>query len=530
MRRIWLALLLSLPAAGQKFYDDDPLLREPKPRDAGELTSRKLSDLYDLFRNTLVTPGELNTKLEKPIPAQGINTLGDPLEGEWWEKRHYWKPLTAEELKRGPGGTTPPSRRAKWVVISAKSEGVTPGFAMRDAEDRIYFVKFDSLDYPELSTAADQISSKLFYALGYHVPDNYTVFFQPSDLTLGKDVRITDEKGRKRAMVPADLSALLRRAPRREDGLIRATASLAVPGKPIGPYRYHGMRSDDPNDIVPHEHRRDLRGMRMAAAWIDHDDSRAINTYDALVEASGVRFVRHYQLDFGSTLGSASYKPNSPRSGGEYLFDWKTAAVNFFTLGLVVPEWARARYADLPSVGRFESKRFDPASWVPEYPNPAFLNALPDDDFWMAKQIMSLTDDDLRAIVETGNYSDAKAANYVLECLMERRDKIGRYAFSRVLPLDRFFLRDGRLVWDDLAARFGFGGAGPIQVQWSRYDNRAMERSPLPAARTPFLPQPMPDGYWVADLTQLRSPSHKIAVFIRQKAGRPEVIGVEHSW
>lgn len=535
MPRTGLALLLAAifaaPAAnGPKFYPDDPILREPAPRDAGELNSRKLSDLYDLFRNTLAQPGELAKNNGGPIPARNINTLGDPLEGAWWEKRHYFRPMSRERLKLGPGGHLPPSTKARWTVISAKSEGVTPGFAMTDEDGRTYFVKFDSRDFPELSTAADQISSKLFYALGYHVPDNYTVHFRPQQLQLGKNVRFTDERGRKRHMMPADLAALLRRAPHLHDGSIRATASLAVPGKPLGPYRYHGTRSDDPNDTVPHEHRRDLRGMRLAAAWIDHDDSRAINTYDALVEEKGVRFIRHYQLDFGSTLGSASYKPNSPRSGGEYLFSWKNATVNFVTFGLYVPAWARARYPDIPAVGRFESQRFDPAQWVPEYPNPAFSNSLPDDDFWMAKQIMALSDDDIEAIVSTGQYSDPGAGAYLTGCLAERRDKIGRYAFGRVLPLDRFAIRDGRLTWEDLSATHGFGGAGPVTVAWSRFDNTTSQRYPLPDARTPALPREMSDGYWVADLVQMRSQTHRVAVYFRKQGEHVEIAGIEHKW
>ena len=72
--------------------------------------------------------------------------------------------------------------------------------------------------------------------------------------------------------------------PKSKDSLHRATASRAIPGTGLGPYRYFGRRSDDPNDFVPHEHRRDLRGLAFVSAWIGHDDSRAINTYDALIE------------------------------------------------------------------------------------------------------------------------------------------------------------------------------------------------------------------------------------------------------
>lgn len=530
MRWIPIVLLLTWPGQAQKFYPDDPVLQEPPPRDAGKLAARKLSDIYDLFRNTLAPPGELQSKSPVRIPARGVNTLGNPMDENWWTPRHYFKRMSRQELKQAPDGRFPPSRNGKWKVVRAKSEGVTPGFTIVDSEERTYFVKFDSVEYPELSTAADQISGKIFHALGYLVPDNYLVFFTPDQLELSKEVQITDGEGLKRPMLPADLTALLRRAAKTKDGRIRATASLAVQGSPIGPYRYNGTRADDPNDIVPHEHRRDLRGMRLAAAWVDHDDSRAINTYDSLVEVNGKSFVRHYQLDFGSTLGSGSYKPNSPRSGGEYLFDWKTAALNFFTLGAVIPQWALAKYPDIPSIGRFESKRFSAADWVPEYPNPAFSNALPDDDFWMAKQIMSFTDDDIAAIVETAQFSDPGASAYMAACLSERRDKIGRYAFGRMLPLDHFSVRDGRLVWEDLSAVHGFGGAGPVQVQWSRYDNNLDRRDPLSNGNSPSLPSPLTDGYWVADLVQSQTPSHQVSVYFRATSGTPKIVGVEYKW
>ena len=66
-------------------------------------------------------------------------------------------------------------------------------------------------------------------------------------------------------------------------------ASKGISGKDVGPFKYFGTRPDDPNDIHPHEHRRELRAMRVFGAWLNHDDSRAINTRDFLQEV-GSRF------------------------------------------------------------------------------------------------------------------------------------------------------------------------------------------------------------------------------------------------
>jgi hypothetical protein len=263
---------------------------------------------------------------------------------------------------------------------------------------------------------------------------------------------------------------------------------------------------------------------------VDHDDSRAINTFDALVEGPSGAFVKHYQLDFGSTLGSGTQKPNSPRSGGEHLFGWKQAGVQLFTLGLAVPRWAHASFPTLDSVGRFESTVFDPDQWVPEYPNPAFLNRLPDDEFWMAKQIVNLRDEEIRAIVETARYSDPKAAEWVTKCLIERRDKIARAVFRKVLPIDRFELRDGHLGWMDLAAAYGLGTAVEIRVRWSEFDNDRETNVPLAGEYSARLPEMRSDGYWMATFDSPARPDQTVHVYVRKRGERTQIVGVERTW
>ncbi|MFB3778161.1 MAG: hypothetical protein ACE141_11135 [Bryobacteraceae bacterium] len=533
MRRLAATLLmfgLTGPAGlCRKFYDDDPLVQEPPPRAVDKPASRKLSDYFDILWHTLATPGERQS-LRKPIPAQSVNTLGDPMEGAWWERRHYWRPFSAEELKRGPGNVSAPAADGKWTVVSAKTEGITPGFVILDRHGRRYFVKFDPPSNPEMATGADQIASKIFYALGYHVPENYIVYFHPSILELGADVSMEDHLGRRRKMTGRDLAEILKRVHRGSDGRYRATASLALPGRTIGPYRYFGTRRDDPNDVVPHEHRRDLRAMHLACAWVGHDDSRSINTVDVVTQGPRGPFIKHYQLDFGSTLGSGSDKVNSPRSGGEYLFDWKSATIQLATLGLAVPRWARASYPKLDAVGRFESRMFDPDAWVPEYPNPAFLNRLPDDEFWMARQIAALRDDQIRAIVETAEYSDRRAADWITHCLIERRDKIARAAFSKVLPVDRFELAGGRLSFVDLASLYGVGPPLEIQVQWSSFDNEWETSVPLAGESSLNLPRMAGDGYWLATLTSHRRAGQTVRVYVRKRGQRLDLAGVERTW
>ena len=513
----------------RKFYDDDPLIQEPAPRTVQNPAVRKLSDYYDILKHTLATPGE-KQKAGANIPAQAINTLGDPMEGAWWEKRHYWKRMTTAELERGPGSDNAPSMDGRWQVVAAKTEGITPGFVILDRNNRRYFVKFDPPSNPEMATGADQIASKIFYALGYHVPENYVVNFRPEMLELGEDVTVEDKLGRKHKMTGRDLSEILLRVHKGADGKYRATASLELPGTTLGPYRYYATRKDDPNDTVPHEHRRDLRAMHLACALVGHDDSRSINTVDILADGPSGRYIKHYQLDFGSTLGSGSDKVNSPRSGSEYLFSWKDAGIQLLTLGLAVPSWARARYPDIKAVGRFESAVFDPERWVPEYPNPAFRNRLPDDEFWMAKQIMSLRDEDIRAVVKVAEFSDRKAADWITQCLIERRDKIGRAAFAKVLPVDRFELRDGRLEWTDVAAAYGLTKPMEIRINWSTFNNEREMSEPISGENSQRLPRMPSNGYWVATLDSPSRPGQTVKVFFRKSGDLVQIVGVDRAW
>ncbi|MBL8173572.1 MAG: hypothetical protein JNK48_02825 [Bryobacterales bacterium] len=527
MRYLWTLVLIPLSLAGQRFYADDPLEFEPKPRNVPMAANRKLSDYYDLFSNQFGRPGERNSELGEPTRAKGVSTLGEPMQGAWWMKRHYYKRMSLEALQLGAGGRTPPSE-GKWTIVSAKNEGVTPGFTVVDGAKRMFFVKFDPMSNPEMATAADAVTGRLFHAMGYHVPDNYIVYFSEERLEIGKDVKITGMLGKKRPMVWADVEEILRKVPKTADGKYRATASLALPGKPIGPPRYFGTRADDPNDVVPHEHRRDYRGLHVIDAWLDHDDSRAINNIDILVKEGGAQYIRHYQLDFGSTLGSATAKANSARSG-TYFFSWKESAAQLFTLGLYVPYWAKADYPKFESIGKFEYKVFDPERWVPEYPNVAFLNRLPDDEFWAAKQVTAFTDEELKAIVAKGELSDAKAAEWLWRCLVERRNKIGRAYFTKVLPFDEFRVEGGELRWTDLPAKLGYWGETAVDVQWSSFDNGAGRKSPIAGQSGTKLPA-MREGYWCATLTSRSKKTQTIDVYLRYSGGETAVVGIDRTW
>jgi hypothetical protein len=197
------------PASAQTFLSDDPVAKWPAPRNAPLVKPRRINEYYDFFQNIMFRPGELSVKAGAPIPARAVNTMGEVPDSEWYTNRHYYKRLTASELVRGPGNSHPPSMKQPWSVVSAKNEGITPGFTIADGEGRRYVLKFDPPANPEMASAADVISSKFLYALGYNVPENYVVRFRPEQLKVDSKTKFTDHYGQRRAMTERDLRQVL---------------------------------------------------------------------------------------------------------------------------------------------------------------------------------------------------------------------------------------------------------------------------------------------------------------------------------
>ncbi len=464
----------------------------PPPRNLEENQIWDLIDLTGIYQ--IGKPLNLNWTAEKfgkwinltsGRQADNVNALDEVPNSSWFTNRHFYDRMSISELKRGPNITTAgPDTSGPWLITRGKFEGGTPGFTIKDARGDRYIIKFDAVRYPEMGSSAEVISTKILYACGYNVPENTIAYFHPDQLEIGETAQVLDQ-GIKRPMTQADLQAMLQAIPRRADGRIRVLASKFVNGKPVGIWEYRGTRKDDPNDRVHHQHRRELRGLRVISSWLNDADRRAANTLAVYTKQNGRKFIQHYLIDMGSTLGSNNKFPHAPKYGYEYLTDPRTIFKSILALGLYVKPWEFIDdhlHPHYPAVGYFESELFDPGSWVPTYPNPAFERATLRDMYWGAKQVTAFTDAEIVAIVAEAQMSDPAAAAYLTRILIERRDKIGRYWFARMNPLDKFTLSRSdaglRLVFHDLAVDTGLESAATSQYVYRiLYQNRAVRET-----------------------------------------------------
>lgn len=413
--------------------------------------------------------------LADPDPADNVNVLDEPPNSSWYKRRHFYDEMSPRELAVGPnerdttGVAAGPAQTAPWTVTSGKFQGAARGFEIKDARGDRYLIKLDGPKWPELTTSAEVISTKIFYGAGYHVPQNTITRFSPDQLRIADDAMVNGTSGR-RPMTREDLQALLKPYDRGPDGTIRGLASKFVEGEPLGPIFFRGTRDGDPNDRVRHEQRRELRGLRVLSAWLNDADRRHANT---LAVYTDEQYVKHYLLDMGSTLGANASGVHTPIYGQAYLIDQRKITSALFSLGAYrFPWWDYDPTPSYESVGYFRADVFRPGEWVPTYPNPAFEKLTERDGYWGAKLVMSFTDEDLAAIVTTARISDPDAEAHLLNVLQERRDKIGRYWFDKVNPLDRFSVDSPSLADRGSSPS---GEPGPRKASALQFEDLAVE-------------------------------------------------------
>jgi len=461
----------------RRFYADDPVRRDDDTRDIAPVPMFDLSKSYEFVHETF---GE---SVKSWGPAMNVNTLGEVPDSSWFTNRIGVRDLSIDELVNGPNQVDGPAP-GMWRVTGRPDSGITPKFTIKDSRGDTYMIKLDPARNPELPSSVEVISTKIFHALGYWVPEDNIVTFDIAQLEVAPGAKIRTDSGEKRPITMVDIQRWLATTPKLADGRIRALASRYVPGKVVGQFRFTGTRSDDANDIYPHERRRELRGMRVFAAWLNHDDARSINSIDTYVQDNGRRYIRHYLQDFGSNLGSGSTSAQQPRGGNEYLIEGDKWAKGLGAFGFYRRDWSKVQYPANPSLGNIEADFFQPAKWKTEYPQPAFGQMDDADAFWAASLASRFTNPMIEAIVKTGELSDPAAARYLTDVIIKRRDKVVNYWITRTNPLDRFLVEPviggALLTFDNAAIRLRAAQPGAsYKVRWSALDNLARTAKPV---------------------------------------------------
>jgi len=432
--------------------------------------------IWDGADNLVFRPFSELWAFEAPREAMNANAMDEVADSSWFTNRTGAHALSVEQMTRG---ACEPSQLldaggASWLVDHGKTDGSSPGFRVNIGGKK-YLIKVDD-PVPDRPSAASVVGAAVYNAVGFNTSCEQIVYVKRSVFALKPGLKYKGNFDGLRDFDEAALDRILAKAPRKGD-LLRVQASAWLPGKLLGPFRYVGTRPDDPNDIIPHQERRELRGGRVLAAWIDHFDAREQNSMDSWhsdardpPDASPGRVV-HYYLDTSDCLGSEwAWEQITRRLGYSYVFDWGDAGRDFVTLGVPLRPWDRVRKAPGHEMfNYFDVANFVPDHWKNEYANPAFDRMTERDGAWMARILSGFGPDAVRALASMARLPDPSSTAYLEQVLEGRLEKILERYLTRLSPLADVRVEGDTLCATDLAARrrvrdpraFRFGATGP---------------------------------------------------------------------
>ncbi|WP_437479189.1 hypothetical protein WME75_32810 [Sorangium sp. So ce1014] len=431
--------------------------------------------------------------------AVNVNSLDEVPDSSWFTNRIGKQPLSAEELVRGPCGDRTLDDEApdgSWVIDMGKPNGANPGFRIKVEGIGKFMLKADPSEQPERATGATAIAARLYHAAGFWAPCDSVVYLKPSVLKLSPGLTVTDNSGTTRPFDQAALDGVLAKASKRGDR-VRMVASRWLPGRALGPFKYEGTREDDPNDVIPHEDRRDLRGGRLLAAWLNHFDSREQNSMDVWLAEDGddkdasPGHVRHYAIDLGDCFGSEwEWEDISKRLGHAYYFDVEYALLDFATLGIPERPWDRATRDPQGDIfGFFSDRDFRPEDWRGGYPNPAFARMTELDGAWAARALARFTPELIEAAVRTGDFTAPRHTAFLIDKLIQRKRAILARYLTRLSPIaDVALASPAELCGVDLARRTGVARAQDLRYEAAMYAGEVLSPRAGPVVR------PSPDG------------------------------------
>jgi hypothetical protein len=524
LRRALLGLALLLGGcAHTPRFKDQPIVWKvdddrniPEPEENEYLKLRYFADIFGLRRL------DRSLELRTPEPARNTNALDDVPDSTWFQNRIGRHRLTPDEIARGASGDRPvPPYR----ITAGKVGGGNAGFVVEDATGKKYLVKFDRHENPEMQTGTGAIVVRLFWALGYNVPSDNVFVLKREDLVIREGATYKNDLDEKHPFTQETLDSVLATSPRLPDGRYRALASELLPGKPKGGFAVEGVREDDPNDRVSHEHRREIRGLRVFAAWLGHTDMKEDNTLDVYVEEGGRRFLKHYLLDFGEALGGHAAEKGRKEDGFEHFWDWQAQPKALLAMGLWKRPWEDRRKTRWRSVGAFSALDFDASAWREAYPYFPFFETEATDAFWAAKTAMRFERRHLEAAIAMGKLSHPDAARYLVDTLVARQRKLGLTYLEAVTPLDEVSIRPGALCAVDLGVHYHLATNGVVE----RLDDqdRVIDRATVSGDGGVCLAIPEGEEYRVYRLRTRRGDNVRRAMQIHFKGGpQARVLGI----
>lgn len=347
--------------------------------------------------------------------ALNVNNFDEAPDSTWFTNRLGRSGIAPALIAQGANIEIAPSANEELTVIWVGRAEFAPEIIVEDAGGVRYLLIFDNTERPGSATSAAIIANRLLYAFGYNVPESYIVDLNRSKLVISPHAVTMTKYDDEIPATSEDIDRLWSKvAEDPRTGFVRAAMLKDHEGTPLGPFSFEGKRSDDKNDRIRHEFRRELRGLRTFCAFLDCGAMVDEQTGDFFVADDGNKgHLEHYILHTDNMLGAYS--------------------------------------------GADEPSKYDPAKWNPFVSNAAFSMTTKRDEFWAAAILSRLSNDAIKAVVNEAKYSSKDKRDAMINMLIDRRDRTAAHWLGILSPLANFELtNDGGkllLTFDDIAGK-----------------------------------------------------------------------------
>src|SRR5207237_9667884 len=108
------ALLMAATVSTERprFYQDDPIAREPETQDASGAQPADIGLMYELAYNLFATANDTPSNTR----AKNINTIDELPDSSWFTNRIAARPISEADLARGPAVGAPPAPE-QWTIL-----------------------------------------------------------------------------------------------------------------------------------------------------------------------------------------------------------------------------------------------------------------------------------------------------------------------------------------------------------------------------------------------------------------------------
>ena len=363
----------------------------PPARHPYDLLDAFLRSATEEIQANVSKAGGMQSSMTKHLPGlkiEAINTnnFGEVADSTWFTNRiGRYGPKPCEVAKLMSGCTL--DSAGPLVVREASTGSNAPVLLVEDRAGARFIFISDAADAPGKMSSPAAAASLILSAAGYNAALHCPAAIDRGALSIADDSKLMGEYGKTGPLTADELTKLLEKQPQQMRGV-----AIRIPdGRPIGRFSFSKRPYGDKNDLMRHQDRRELRGLRIFSAFIGWVSISERTPYDTFVEAAGnAGYVEHWLLNLTEIA-----EPSQP---------------------------------------------FNPLGAGASGGNPAFALMTPYDAFWAARIVSLFSDQMIDAIVAAANYPDAGEAQKAVGGLKLRRDALAKKWFGAMSPLDDFII------------------------------------------------------------------------------------------